>query len=207
MDTQVTDPRALVHDLKVTLRYWRPAIWRRVLVPSDFSLNKLHRVLQIAMGWTNSHLHRFEIDKISYSDPFPDLMDDVGFVDERRVTLFAVAPKPRKRFLYEYDFGDGWLHDIRVEGVTTRQPGATYPICTDGARACPPEDVGGIGGFELFLQALKDPDHEEHASYQEWFGGPFDPKALDLAAINRQLRQLVPRRPRTKPAPKPYNAS
>lgn len=181
-------PKSAIYQLKITLRDSRPPIWRRVLVPGGFSLRKLHQVVQIAMGWTDSHLHQFAVGGINYGEPHPD--DEMEMNDERRFTLDQVAPREKSKFTYEYDFGDGWDHEILVEKILPPEPGVKYPLCVKGKRACPPEDVGGVWGYDTFLKAIRDPDHEEHDSYLEWIGGEFDPEAFDLDEINQELRRI-----------------
>lgn len=177
-----------VHQLKVTLRDIKPPIWRRVLVPSRFSLYKLHRVIQIAMGWTDSHLHQFIIDGQYYSIPSSEDWEPV--IDERRHSLGQIANAVKRRFIYEYDFGDSWEHEVVAEKILPREAGVKYPLCLKGERACPPEDVGGIWGYETFLEAIQNPRHEEHASYLEWIGGAFDSEAFNLDEVNQALRRV-----------------
>jgi tetratricopeptide (TPR) repeat protein len=182
-------PRAgTVYQLKVTLKGFRPPIWRRLLVPADTRLAKLHDVVQIAMGWTDSHLHQFEAGRRSIGVPDPNGWQQVE--DERKVRLADVAPGEKARLRYQYDFGDSWEHEILVEKVLPTETGARYPLCTAGRRACPPEDVGGVWGYADFLDAIADPAHERHEELLEWIGGEFDPEAFDLAAINADLRRL-----------------
>lgn len=134
-------------------------------------------------GWSNSHLHMFHVGKTRYAPRTPD-WDDVE--DERKVILREIAPKAGVKFFYEYDMGDSWGHEIRVEAIT--QPAEPQrPKCLAGAGACPPEDCGGIGGYEDLLAALRDPKHEQHDEMVEWVGGDFDPEAFDLAAANKAL--------------------
>ncbi len=176
-----------VHQLKITLKHSKPPIWRRVLVPSHFNLNKLHRVIQIAMGWEDYHLHQFTIDGGYYGVPSREDWEPV--TDERRYSLGKVAPEEKHRFLYEYDFGDGWEHEILVEKIFVPETALEHPVCLTGKRACPPEDVGGIWGYYEFLEAIKDPDHENHEEYLEWIG-EFDPEEFDLDGINQMLSKV-----------------
>jgi hypothetical protein len=178
----------LIYQLKVTLRGIRPPIWRRVLVPAKFSLHKLHQVIQLAMGWTDSHLHEFIINGLPYSIPSPEDFEPVS--DERRHSLSQIAMREKRKFFYEYDFGDSWEHEIVVEKILSPESGVKYPACIKGKRACPPEDVGGVWGYETFLEAIGDPHHEEHDSYLEWVGGYFDPEACDLDEINQALARV-----------------
>lgn len=177
-----------IYQIKVTLRHSKPPIWRRLLVPGDATLDDMHDIIQIAMGWTDSHLHQFIIAKEYYS--IPDGEDWGPVLDERQYRLSQIAPSEKSKFIYEYDFGDSWEHEIVVEKILPRDPEAQYPTCLTGKRACPPEDIGGVWGFEAFLEAINDPEHEEHESYMEWWGEQFDPAALDLDEINQDLQNL-----------------
>jgi len=149
-----------IHQLKITLRYIQPPVWRRVEVPKDITLAKLHRILQVAMGWYDSHLHQFIVGKNYYGEPSLDEFSELDLKDERKVRLGQVLSKPKQRMVYEYDFGDGWEHDIVLEKVLPPDSNTRYPVCLEGAQACPPEDCGGVGGYENFLDAIRDPDHE-----------------------------------------------
>jgi hypothetical protein len=182
---------ASIHQLKVTLAGIRPPIWRRILVPSDVTLARLHRVIQEAMGWVDYHLHQFETGGVTYGDLSLNedgMLDDV--VNERTTRLFRVAPSPKNRLLYLYDFGDSWEHIILVEAVLPPEPGRHYPVCLTGRRACPPEDCGGPWGYGDLLTAIADPNHPEHTTLVSWLGAPFDPEAFDLEAINQRLSRL-----------------
>ena len=186
--TKKTVSRAPIYQIKVTLDESKPPIWRRILVPGDVTLEKLHYIIQVAMGWTNSHLHQFIVGQTYYGEPHPDYGFEMQ--DEGRVKLNQVAPREGFKFRYEYDFGDGWLHNLLVEKALEPEPGQQYPVCIKGKRACPPEDVGGVWGYEGFLEAIRDPDHSEHEMYLEWIGGEFDPEAFDLEETNELLREL-----------------
>jgi hypothetical protein len=177
-----------IYQLKITLRGSKPPIWRRVQVSGDITLYKLHQVIQVAMGWTDSHLHQFTAGGIDYGESAPEWGMEVK--SERRAHLNQVAPAEKARFTYEYDFGDSWDHEILVEKIVPPEPGVHYPTCLTGKRACPPEDVGGIWGYEGFLESLRDPKHPEHDEYLEWVGGEFDPEAFDCAGVNAVLQQL-----------------
>jgi hypothetical protein len=137
--------------LKVTLDGIEPPIWRRLLVPSDIKLKKLHEVLQVAMGWTNSHLHQFVVGKTYYGIPDTEFEEPNETKDERRFTLAQVAAGKGAKLVYEYDFGDSWEHSIVVEDVRPAEGKAVHPQCLDGARACPPEDVGSTPGAVPFV--------------------------------------------------------
>jgi Plasmid pRiA4b ORF-3-like protein len=174
-----------VYQLKITLRDIKPPIWRRVQV-KDCSLAKLHDIVQTCMGWTNSHLHAFEIGGEQYSEPDPDGMMETE--DERKVKLSQVVVWGIKKFSYTYDFGDNWEHVIQVEKTLPAEPGVRYPRCLDGKRACPPEDCGGSWGYGDFLEAIQNPEHEQHEEMLEWIGKEFDPEKFDLEEVNAELR-------------------
>jgi hypothetical protein len=130
-----------IHQLKITLKHIKPPIWRRLEVPADIKLGKLHDVIQIAMGWTDSHMHAFIAGQTVYGTPDPEFGG--GTKSERNVRLDSIV-KAGGKLVYEYDFGDGWVHEIKVEKVLDADPAAHYPRCTAGKRACPPEDCGGL---------------------------------------------------------------
>ena len=176
-------PSKRVYQIKVTLRGTKPPIWRRLQVFSDITLYRLHTILQVAMGWTDSHLHQFWASGIYYGTPDPEL--GLARRNDRQVRLEEVLRKPKDRMLYEYDFGDGWEHDIVLEDVLAPHPKRRYPLVIAGKRACPPEDVGGVGGYYDFLEAIQNPKHPEHREMVEWWGGSFDPEAFDVQATNR----------------------
>ena len=180
-----------IYQIKVTLKGSKPPIWRRLLVPSDVTLGHLHHIIQVAMGWFNAHLHQFIVGGDTYYGVAdPDYDDWIEMLDERAFTLKDVAPGEKSRFDYEYDFGDSWEHVVLVEKVLPPDPEQAYRVCIKGRRACPPEDVGGVWGYEEFLEAIEDPDHSEHEDYLEWIGGEFDPEEFDLDETNEILRGL-----------------
>ncbi|MCC7106094.1 MAG: plasmid pRiA4b ORF-3 family protein, partial [Chloroflexi bacterium] len=150
-----------------------------------------HDVIQEAMGWSQSHLYMFDADGEEYGEPDPDQFG-LPVRSARGTALRRMAPEPGDRFTYEYDFGDDWRHRIVVEKVLPPERGVVYPRCLAGRRACPPEDCGGIWGYEEFLEAIRDPDHEEHEAMLEWVGGAFDPEAFDLKTVNETLANLGP---------------
>ena len=187
--------RDAIYQLKVTLKGSKPPIWRRLQVPGNLTLDDLHRVLQIAMGWDNAHLHQFTVGRTYYSDPLFELDDALGDVnDSTRTTLRQVAPAEKAKFTYEYDFGDSWEHEILVERIVPPEPGARYPVCLTGRRACPPEDCGGIWGYAALLETIQNPDDPEREEMLDWLGGAFDPEAFDLEAVNQALQRLQPER-------------
>jgi hypothetical protein len=161
-----------------------------LLVPADVSLARLHDVIQAAFGWQDSHMHVFETP---YGD-FGRADRELGHRAEAPVTLEQVAPQAKAKIGYTYDFGDDWAHEIVVEKVLDRNPALTYPCCTGGRRAAPPEDCGGIWGYEELVEILADPQHPEHEERLEWLGledaTQFDPAAFDPVEVNRALAKL-----------------
>jgi hypothetical protein len=176
-----------IFQLKVSLADVTPPVWRRVLVPGGYTLDRVHRVFQCALGWQNYHLHSFDIDGVQYGEPDPD--GELTFRDELETRLDAVATKGT-RFRYVYDFGDWWEHEVTVEDVFGADPDERYPYCADGVGACPPEDVGGPFGYRQFLAALADPEHPEHESMRSWIGRPFDPARFDRDRASTLVRRL-----------------
>lgn len=195
MATATRKPRRTVHQLKVSLRGSRPPIWRRLLVPSDITLLDLHGIVQLAMGWSDCHLHQFMVHDVVYGQ---DHGQDWGWgprpKDESKARLARVAPVGT-RLLYEYDFGDSWEHDIVVEKVLPAAEQETYPVCIAGRRACPPEDCGGLWGYAELLEAVHDPAHEQHQEMLDWLGGRFDPESFDRDRINNLLQRVRVARP------------
>lgn len=183
---------ALRAQLYVELRHVRPLVWRRLLVPETVTLAKLHGILQWTMGWTNSHLHEYEIARRRYGIPSQDWPDAEPVADERRVRLQTLIEGGVKRFVYLYDFGDGWEHVVKIEDLVAPQSDQPPILCLAGANACPPEDVGGPYGYADFLEILANPRHEEHADMMSWIGGAFDPTAFDVDTTNRVLKTIKP---------------
>ncbi|MFI0237812.1 plasmid pRiA4b ORF-3 family protein [Streptomyces sp. NPDC016845] len=181
-------PADSVLQLKVTLAGIRPPVWRRLQVPAGLTLDRLHLVIQTAMPWQNYHMHLFETPAGDYGRRDSEL----GHRDERKVPLHAVASTAGDRISYTYDFGDDWVHRVEVEKVLPEEPGTVYPRCVTGRRACPPEDCGGPWAYPDFLEAIADPDHEEHDELLEWAGGAFDPDAFDADDINARLAARLP---------------
>ncbi|MGH4018618.1 MAG: plasmid pRiA4b ORF-3 family protein [Pseudonocardiaceae bacterium] len=182
--------RSTVYTIKVSLQRMKPPVWRRLLVHSDTSLAELHYIIQNAMGWQDAHLHQFEVDGTYYADTM-HMLDDTK--DESRMTLARLRLRTGDRFLYWYDFGDDWYHEIRVESVDRDDPSVVYPRCVAGRRACPPEDCGGPMGFDELMRALDDENHPGYQVYSEWMEMigeiDYDPKRFDLAEINEVLEK------------------
>jgi Plasmid pRiA4b ORF-3-like protein len=188
MPKRAASPKiSLSWQLKIELLDVTPTVWRRLIVPETIKLPKLDRAIQGAFGWTNSHLHEFIIAGTRYAHPDPEWAEELKQVDETRIGLLNALGYEARSFDYVYDFGDHWHHVAIVEGRHLRTSPTSPVHCSAGENACPPEDVGGAHGYAEFLEALADPDHEEHERYVTWAGGEFDAKRLDLEAINRTL--------------------
>ena len=179
-----------VYQFKITLNNSKPTIWRRIVVPSNYSFWDLHIAIQDSMGWYDCHLHMFEI-----KNPATNKRVEIGIPDEEynafdRIVLADHKEKISKYFnednrnaRYEYDFGDSWIHTIKLEKILPATIGEKYPKCIDGKMACPPEDCGGIGGYYHLLSVLSDPDNEEYTEMIEWLGGEFNPEIFDPQVV------------------------
>ncbi len=186
--------------LRIKLDDVEPAVVRRVEVPLTIRLDRLHLVLQAAMGWTNSHLYEIRARDIGWGITDPDFGD--GPLNASKARLIDVLEDVGTRSLkYLYDFGDGWEHSVRIERITDPMPGIAYPRLVEAAGRCPPEDVGGPWGYRDFLDAIADPDHEEHADSLQWIGGHFDPINVNAEALTQAVNHLAKkwtRRPSTR---------
>lgn len=190
-DSSVQSEPEAVYQLKVTLDGIRPLIWRRIQVRGDISLFKLHKILQVVMGWYDCHLHQFVIEGESYSviSIEADMLGD-DFKDEKRFKLSRVIPGEKFKFTYEYDFGDSWGHTILVEKIFRPLQELKAPVCLKGKRSAPPEDCGGEGGYYHLLKALRDPNHPEHADMRTWVGDEYDPEHFDADIVNERLKKI-----------------
>ena len=186
------DKPKVIYQLRVVLEEIEPSIWRRLWVADTLTLAKLDRVIQTAMGWTNSHLHELTINGLRYGMPDDEWASegDETMLDDRRHTIGALLGTEVAHFVYLYDFGDHWLHTVAVEQLMLPNEMNTRTMCLDGRNACPPEDVGGVGGYMEFLEAIADPTHDDHIAMWEWGGGPFDSTGFDRNAVNAALRKL-----------------
>ncbi|MCL5259947.1 MAG: plasmid pRiA4b ORF-3 family protein [Nitrospirae bacterium] len=171
---------------KIVLKGIRPPVWRRFVVSDEFTLSGFHDVIQDVMGWTDSHLHQFFFNGKNYGMPDPEL-DTEKIFDDRRVRLSNLRLAVKDTLRYEYDFGDGWEHVLTVEKILDKAPAVILPPTLKGARACPPEDCGGIWGYENLLDILADQDHEEYESTIVWLPEDFDPERFDPGQVNRML--------------------
>ncbi len=186
--------------MKISLLGIEPLIWRRIQVPDDMSLGRLHDIIQVAMGWRDGHLHAFHIGDRHYGIPDREFSDpNFKIYQEKNVKISSILEKGFRSFKYEYDFGDGWEHEVLVEEFPEFDPQLTYPRYIDGARRCPPEDVGGIGGYFDFLEAVMNPRHPEHKEMRAWYGGVFKPDELNIESIEIGLMIIADRR---RPGPR-----
>lgn len=176
-----------IYQLKVTLRHSEPAIWRRILVYGDISFYDLHDILQVVMGWEDEHSFQFILDEITLAPE--DVAREFGYRDADEVLLDELLTDEPMRFIYEYDFEDAWEHTVMLEKRVPFQEDQVYPICVEGARACPPEGVGGIWGYKDLLDALADPTHELHDEMVDWVDEDFDPEAFSAEEVNAILAE------------------
>lgn len=178
-----------IYQLKITLRGITPKIWRRIWVPSTMSLPRLHRVIQAAMGWWDCHLHQFVADGVCYGEPDPDFELDIK--NERSVKLSRLLKNEGDKIIYEYDFGDDWEHEIRLEEKLPFDNQISLPVCLAGDRACPPEDCGGVWGYQNLLEIIMDPHHEEYEQTLTWLDGGFGPENFNIDEVNDRLSRLA----------------
>lgn len=180
-----------IFHLRIELLHVEPMVWRRVWVPDTVKLKKLDRIIQEAMGWTNSHLHAFTIEGKRYGTQEQDAWGvGADLLDEKRYTIRDVLGDAGGEFTYVYDFGDDWVHRIVVERIEAATTLNNWAMCVAGENACPPEDVGGPPGYEVFLEAMGNRSHPEFENYWRWIGGPFDPVAFDMNLANQRVRKL-----------------
>jgi hypothetical protein len=183
---------ATVARLKITLDDVTPAILRRVEVPFDIRLDRLHLTVQAAMGWTDSHLYEIRAGDVGFSTPDPDADWAGDFLDARKARLDDIlADIGTKKLVYLYDFGDGWEHTITIERIADPEPGVLYPRLIEVRGRCPPEDCGGPVGYAELLEAITDPKHERHAELAEWVRDDFDPEVDDAEALIAEVAALA----------------
>ncbi|KYK36855.1 MAG: plasmid pRiA4b ORF-3 family protein [Theionarchaea archaeon] len=175
-----------VYQFKITLLGINPPIWRKIQAPETYTFWDLHVALQDAMGWYDYHLHEFEMvnprtdSPVNIGTPYEDSGSEILPEEKQKIADYFSMENPSAH--YVYDFGDSWEHEIRLEKIIPREK-IDYPVCIKGKRACPPEDCGGVWGYEEFLEIIKDPDHEEYEDMLEWVGGAFDPEHFDVKEI------------------------
>ena len=203
-------PNPTTLQLRVSLLGIRPPIWRRVLVPSNGTAEYLHHVIQIAMGWQDGHMHHFFLGKRPdwIMVEHPDVMNDSMFpaseepntVDSTQITIGELFSRGDGRVMYEYDFGDGWRHDVKLEKELPVDPAQTLAWCLDGARACPPEDCGGVYGYSEIVQMVQDPKFKPEGRSREelldWLGEEYDPELFEVNEVNKEFGPAKPGRKR-----------
>ena len=187
-------PPVELFELKVTLLDIDPPIWRRIEVPSDFTLEDLHDVLQVVMGWDNSHLHQFMTRDGRWFKgltPFGDELDsfDDGALEGWEVHLYDLKEELKEKMAYEYDFGDGWMHEVKLVEAKPADQSRPKVRCLAGDRACPPDDCGGTWGYQDLLDAFKNPKRQDDEML-EWLGDDFDPEAFDVDNVNRRFAHV-----------------
>jgi hypothetical protein len=177
-----------IYQFKIALKEIKPKIWRRIQVPEKYSFWDLHVAIQNAMGWENYHLHKFEIIdpktgfKVEIGMPDEEF-DDIQIVPEEKAKIAKYFLSAKDKAIYEYDFGDGWEHEIVLEKILPTVVDNQYPKCIAGERACPPEDCGGVWGYEGLLEIMANQEHEEYTDRMEWLGREFDPEAFDPGSV------------------------
>lgn len=177
------------YQVKITLQDSKPPIWRRLLIHSNINLSGFHTVIQYSMGWLNCHLHQFEKDKVLYGIPDDEFAGDFGVTikDERTFKLSHLLKKEKDSLVYEYDFGDGWSHKVILEKILPFDESVKVAKCIKGKMACPPEDCGGVWGYQNLLEIINDPSNPEHDEMLDWVGGEFDPNYFSLEEVNEML--------------------
>ena len=181
--------------LPIELRETQPRLWRRVDVPLFSTLLALHDIIQVAVGWTDSHMFEFVIGERLYGEPQPDdEFWDRHVYKAASIRLKALIERGVERFRYVYAFGDDWRQDVFIESVRDGEGDVDYPAFVDGERGCLPEEVGGVPGFMEFLEAALDPLHEEHKEVGTWYGKPSDPVDIDERWVRLRLATLAARR-------------
>ena len=180
-----------IYQIQIALKGFKPKIWRRILVASDLPLSDFHKIIQTTMGWTNSHLHQFIKNRTYYSPKMEDddFWEESGSLHYEDLKISDLLEKEKDKIIYEYDFGDGWMHDIMLEKILPFDKNIKNPICIAGKNSCPPEDCGGIWGYAEIFEILSNPEHKEYESYVEWLGGDFDPEFFDKEEVNELLQE------------------
>ena len=173
------------YQIKLELMDVKPPVWRRILLDPDISLRDFHKIIQTAMGWTNSHLHQFECGNVFYA---PVEFEVEGAKNSAKIKLADVLNTVGGQIKYEYDFGDRWMHDIVLENILPENKSHKIPCCTEGQRKCPPEDCGGADGYRNLMNIIADPKNEEFEDTMEWLGGKFDPDKFNIQQVNKKLR-------------------
>jgi len=183
----------MIYVFHIKLEETEPEVWRRIVVPTDYTFYQLHKAIQGAFGWENSHLFQFSqsglMDKICYGYAGDDIDPEITTIDARKTRISKIFKKAGQTYCYIYDFGDGWTHQILLEKI--EQKDMYVPYCLDGSGACPPEDVGGISGYYEMVKILKKKQHPEKDSYIQWLGlvegEKWDAEFCSIREINKRL--------------------
>ena len=178
-----------IYQLHISLKYIKPEIWRRFLVTDEVTFEKLHKIIQIVMGWEDYHLHEFSVGSRKFGMPDEE-WDFYEAENEKKVRLNELNMAENQKFGYLYDFGDSWEHEIKIEKLISIESGVKYPKCLAGERACPPEDCGGPWGYVDYLAAIADPQHEQHEEMLEW-RGEFNAEAFDVKKATKEMRKVM----------------
>ncbi|MEI6454805.1 MAG: plasmid pRiA4b ORF-3 family protein [bacterium] len=181
----------ITYQVQIVLKKVTPKIWRRLLIPSDMLLSDFHKIIQTSMGWTNSHLHQFIRDETFYTHRIEedDFWEEMRNVDYKDMRISDLLENEKEKIVYEYDFGDGWEHDIILEKIITDDSPVTGPTCIAGKMNCPPEDCGGPWAYPDLLTILKNPKHKKYQGIVEWIGEPFDPEYFNKDEVNKLLKK------------------
>jgi hypothetical protein len=174
-----------IYQMKISLDFIRPEIWRSFVVDSSILLDDFHNIIQNIMGWTNTHLYGFNIKNEDYSPIDED--SDPSEKDSKIFSLRQLELQEKDQIRYTYDFGDDWQHTIILEKVLQPDNKMQTPYCLDGARNCPPEDCGSTPGYEGIVEAMKTPKSKAAKEFIEWLGEPYDPEKFNKDEINEIL--------------------
>jgi hypothetical protein len=186
----------MIYQFYIELLGSDPLVWRRIVVPADSTFYQLHKAIQGAFGWENSHLFQFSesgfSDTVCYGFAGEDIDPDRVTIDAKKTPLSKILKKEGQTYCYIYDFGDEWEHRLSLEKIEAKD--MIVPWCLGGSGACPPEDVGGMGGYQEMLEVLKKPRHPERASYIQWLGlapgEKWDAKFCSVREVNKRLALL-----------------
>lgn len=179
----------MVYQLLIELEGVTPTIWRRILIDASTTMRNVHHTIQLAMGWENRHLYYFDDgeDKITQID----FLEEEDFMEDEDVILSSIMRKEGDKIIYVYDFGDDWTHRILLEKIhDAKSLEVSIPHCLGGARACPPEDVGGLPGYLEFIKIISNPRLPEYEEKIDWYGGEYDPEDFELEFVNEDLEDI-----------------
>lgn len=177
-----------IFQFKIALQGSKPRVYRTIHVEDNRTFYEFHHIIQISMGWLNYHLFQFKTPDYFISDP--SFFDYKEILDSKKVKLNQMFFEEGEKIQYEYDFGDGWIHSIRLEKILPIKLNQTYPVCIRGKRNCPPEDCGGIWNYQNLIEVIVDKKHPDYKEVQEWLGDDFDPDEFNIKQINEELKDL-----------------